>query len=67
MTISIVTTLYFCIILFKAKWLGVRVFNFIDHKTKTTSLYDDMEINDEMGSSMVKEQLNHFRVKLTLK
>ncbi len=40
-----------------------RVSNFALESSQFTSLYDLMEIDEDMALSMVKEQLTHFRIK----
>jgi hypothetical protein len=37
--------------------------NFASQSIEPTSLYDLIEINEKMTSSVVKEQLNHFKIK----
>jgi hypothetical protein len=40
----------------------------LHHKVlKSQVLYDFMDLNDEMASLVVKEQLNHFKVKKVMK
>jgi hypothetical protein len=40
-----------------------RAINSASKSIRTTRLYDLMKIDDEMTSTMVKEELNHFNVK----
>jgi len=42
---------------------SVGAYNCASHNTKSTSLYDFIESNEEMATSVVKEQLNHFWIK----
>jgi hypothetical protein len=43
--------------------VGVGAYNFTSYSVKPINLYDFMETNEKMISSMLKEQLNHFRFK----
>jgi len=43
--------------------VGVGAYSFTSHSVKPISLYDLREINKEMTSSVVEEQLNHFKIK----
>ncbi len=60
---SVFSTPYFYIWLFKPKWFGVRTLSSTSQNTKIRNPYEHMETNEEMASSMVEEQFNHFRVK----
>ncbi len=42
--------------------VGAQVPSFASQSTKTTSLYDLIEINEGMTTLVVKKQLNHFKV-----
>ncbi len=46
---------------------SVKAPSFTSQKIKTTNLYDLMEIDDEMTPLVMKEQLNHFKVKKVTK
>jgi hypothetical protein len=43
--------------------VGIGVSSSTSYSVEPTSLYDLMEINEKMTSSLVKKQLNHFKVK----
>jgi len=47
--------------------VGAQVPSFAFQSTKTTSLYDLIEINQGMTTLMVKKQLNHFKVMKVMK
>jgi len=47
--------------------VGVGAFGFTSYIAKPTSIYDLMKTNEEMASSMMKEQLNHFMLKKVTK
>jgi hypothetical protein len=58
----------FSLLFFAHKFLNpndasVKAPSFTSQKTKTTNLYDLMEIDDEITPLVMKEQLNHFKVK----
>jgi hypothetical protein len=42
--------------------VGARVPSFAFQSTKTTSLYDNIDIDEGMTTLVVKKQLNHFKV-----
>jgi hypothetical protein len=43
--------------------VGVGAYSFTSHSVKPISLYDFMETNKKMKSTVVEEQLNHFKIK----
>ncbi len=52
---------------FNPKYAGVGASSFTSCNVDPKSLYDLMEINEEMASSLVKKLLNHFKFKKVIK